>query len=81
MALSRNNKRHGVLSRVPAPKLKAPNLKLPKLSAPEMPKPATVVKAVGNAAGQVADRSNRIGRIAADVQRASDAIGSDDDDR
>ena len=46
-----------------------------------MPKPATVVKAVGNAAGQVADRSNRLGQIAADVQRASDAIGNNSEDR
>ena len=51
-------------------------MKLPKLSAPDMPKPATVVQAVGNAAGQVADRSNRLGQIAAEVQKASDAIGN-----
>ena len=63
---------------MPTPKLKAPKVKLPKLSAPEMPKPATVVKAVGNAAGQVADRSNRVGRIAAEVQKASKAIEGED---
>jgi hypothetical protein len=53
-------------------------MKLPKVSAPDMPKPATVVKAVGNAAGQVADKSGRIGQIATEVQKASNAIDGDD---
>ena len=35
-----------------------------------------MVKAVGNAAGQVADRSNRVGQIAAEVQKASNAIAT-----
>ena len=80
LALSRK-RRKGVFSRMSAPSLKAPKVKMPKLSAPDMPKPGTMVKAVGSAAGQVADRSTRLGQIAAEVQKASDAIanGSDRD--
>ena len=81
LALTRKQKRKGVLSRVPTPNLKTPKVKLPKISAPDMPKPGAVVKAVGNAAGQVADGSNRLGQIAAEVQKASNAIGNEGDDR
>jgi hypothetical protein len=81
LAVSRKQRRKGVFSRMSAPSLKAPKVKMPKLSAPDMPKPGTMVKAVGSAAGQVADRSTRLGQIAAEVQKASDAIanGSDRD--
>ena len=81
MALSRK-RRKGVFSRISAPSLKAPKVKMPKLSAPDIPKPGTMVKAVGSAAGQVADRSTRLGQIAGEVQKASNAIAnaSDRDD-
>ena len=55
----------------------------PKLNAPSLPKPDAVVKAVSQAAGQVADGSHRVGEVAAQVQRASEAINgsrSDSDD-
>jgi hypothetical protein len=39
-----------------------------------MPKPDTAVRAVGSAAGEVARHSGRIGQIAAEVQKASQAI-------
>ncbi len=73
VAMTRKRKRSNVLGRIPTPKLKAPSL----------PKPDAVVKAVSQAAGQVADGSHRVGEVAAQVQRASEAIngsrsGSDD---
>ena len=46
---------------------------MPKISASDLPKPATMVKAVGSAAGQLAERSSRVGRIASEVQRATEA--------
>jgi hypothetical protein len=65
------------MSRIPTPKLKAPDVRLPKLSAPDitLPKPGAVAKAVGNAAGEVAERSRQVGQVASEVQKASDAIG------
>jgi hypothetical protein len=66
LAMSRNHKRKGVLGRVPKPNLKMPNI--------SMPKPDSALRAVGDAAGQVADRSQRLGQVAAEVQKASDAI-------
>jgi len=69
MAVSRKRKRSGVLGRISTPKVK-----MPKLGSPDLPKPGTVVKAVGHAAGQVADRSQRLGQIASEVKKASDAI-------
>ena len=63
-SVGRKRKRSSVLGRIPTPKLKAPSL----------PKPDAVVKAVSQAAGQVADGSHRVGEVAAQVQRASEAI-------
>ena len=73
VAMTRKRKRSNVLGRIPTPKLKAPSL----------PKPDAVVKAVNQAAGQVAHGSHRVGEVATQVQRASEAIngsrsGSDD---
>jgi hypothetical protein len=79
LALSRKQRRKGVFSRISAPSVKAPKVKMPKLSAPDIPKPSTMLKAVGGAAGQVADRSTRLGQIAAEVQKASDAIADSSD--
>jgi hypothetical protein len=73
MALTRKRQRGGVLARVPTPKLKAPSVKLPK--------PDAMVKAVGTAAGQVADGSHRVGQVAAQVQRASEAIDGQNSSR
>ena len=73
VAMTRKRKRSSVLGRIPTPKLKAPSL----------PKSDAVVKAVSQAAGQVADGSHRVGEVAAQVQRASEAINgsrSDSDD-
>ena len=49
--MTRKRKGSNVLGRIPTPKLKAPSL----------PKPDAVVKAVSQAAGQVADGSHRVG--------------------
>jgi len=51
---------------VGAPKI--PNIKAPKV------KPDEALKAIGKAAGQVAQRSQRVGEVASEVQKASDAI-------
>jgi hypothetical protein len=74
------------MSRVPTPKVSVPGLKLPKpkiklpdLSKPEI-KPDGALKAIGHAAGEVAQRTQRVGAIAAEVQRASEAIGNRSDD-
>jgi hypothetical protein len=39
-------------------------------------KPGEALKAIGKAAGEVAQRSQRVGEVAAEVQKASDAIGN-----
>jgi hypothetical protein len=81
MALTRRQKRGGVLGKLPNPKLKTP--KLSKLNAPSvsLPKPNKVARAVGSAAGQVAERSQTVSQVASQVQRASEAIdGSRDSD-
>jgi hypothetical protein len=73
MALTRKRKR-GVLDRLPTPKLS--KLSTPKIS---LPKPDSVARAVGNAAGQVAERSQTVSQVAAQVQRASEAIDGRND--
>ena len=72
LVLSRNNKRRGVLGHLPTP-----NVKMPKLSKPDvkMPKPGPTLKAIGDAAGEVAQRSQRLGEVASEVQKASTALG------
>ncbi len=74
LALTRGKKRSGVLSRIPTPKLSAPKLKLPKIDPPEI-KPDKALHAIGSAAGEVAQRSQRVGQVAAEVQKASEALG------
>ena len=73
VALSRNKRRKGVLGRMPKPSMKMPKVKAPKIS---MPKPDSALKTIGNAAGEVAERSQRVGQVAAEVQKASDAIAN-----
>jgi hypothetical protein len=68
-ALSKSRSR-GVRGRVSALK---PSKLGSKVSG-RMPKPDTAVRAVGSAAGEVARRSSRIGQVAAEVQKASEAI-------
>ena len=69
VALTKRNKR-GPLQKLqrslPSPKLTPPKL--------ELPEPGKLLEGVGKAAGKVAERSDQVGRVAADVQRASDAI-------
>ena len=68
-------KKRGPLSRaagsVHMPSVKAP--KIPNIKAPKV-KPDEALKAIGKAAGQVAQRSQRVGEVASEVQKASDAI-------
>ena len=68
MAL-RNGRKRGVLERLPTP-----SVKLPKLSMPDV-KPDSALKSIGKAAGEVAQRSHRVGELAAQVEKASNAIG------
>ncbi len=67
MAL-RNGRKRGVLERLPTP-----SVKLPKLSMPDV-KPDSALKSIGKAAGEVAQRSHRVGEVAAEVEKASKAI-------
>ena len=67
MAL-RNGRKRGVLERLPTP-----SVKLPKLSMPDV-KPDSALKSIGKAAGEVAQRSHRVGDVAAEVEKASNAI-------
>ena len=71
LALSRNKRRKGVIGRIGKPNVKLPKVKAPKMS---MPKPDSALKAVSHAAGEVAERSHRVGQVASGVQMASDAI-------
>jgi hypothetical protein len=71
LALSRTRKRKGVLERIPKPNMK--NVKMPKVKAPKI-KPDEALKKVGSAAGEVADRSQRVGQVAAEIQKASDSL-------
>ena len=67
MAL-RNGRKRGVLERLPTP-----SVKLPKLSMSDV-KPDSALKSIGKAAGEVALRSRRVGDVAAEVEKASNAI-------
>src|SRR5215211_2079169 len=71
LALSRNKRRKGVIGRIGKPNVKLPKVKAPKMS---MPNPDSALKAVSHAAGEVAERSRRVGQVASGVQMASDAI-------
>ena len=62
-AYSRNHKKRGVIGRI---KSATPSVKLPK--------PDEAVKAVGKAAGTVAQRSQQVGEVASRVEKASDTI-------
>ena len=78
LALSRNKRRNGILGRIPTPnvskpKLSMPNVSKPKLSMPKV-KPDDALKTIGKAAGEVAHRSERIGAVASEVQKASDSL-------
>jgi hypothetical protein len=75
---NRQQKRRGLLSKVPTPKLKKPDVDLSKLkpSNVSLPKPDEALKAIGSAAGQVSEKSRKLGQVADDVQRASDAINN-----
>ena len=78
LALNRKQKRRGVLSKIPTPKLKAPDVDLKKLkpSNVSLPKPDQALKAIGSAASQVSEKSRKVGQVADDVQRASDALNN-----
>jgi hypothetical protein len=65
----KNGRKRGVLERLPTPSMK----KLPKLSMPDV-KPDSALKTLGNAAGEVAQRSHRVGDVASEVEKASKAI-------
>jgi hypothetical protein len=71
LALSRTRQRKGILDRIPTPNVK--NVKMPKIKAPKI-KPEEALKKVGSAAGEVADRSQRVGQVAAEIQKASDSM-------
>jgi hypothetical protein len=71
LALSRSKRKNGLRARLPD--VKMPKVKAPKVS---MPKPDSALKTVGSAAGEVADRSQQVGRVAAEIQKASDAIAN-----
>ncbi len=62
-----------MLARIPKPSVKMPKVKAPNIS---MPKPDSALKTIGSAAGQVAERSEGVGQVAAQVQKASDAIAN-----
>lgn len=64
----KNGRKRGVLDRLPTP-----SMKLPKLSMPDV-KPDSALKGIGKAAGEVAQRSRRVGEVAAEVEKASNAI-------
>lgn len=70
-ALTRSRNSRGVLSHLPKPKLS-------KVSAPNvtLPKPGPALKSIGQAAGTVAERSRRLGELASEVQKASEAMES-----
>ena len=73
LALSRNKRRNGILGRIPTPNVSKPKLSTPKVSMPKV-KPDEALKTIGKAAGEVAQRSQRIGAVASEVQKASDAL-------
>ena len=73
VALSRTKQRKGVFARIPKPSVKMPKVKAPNIS---MPKPDSALKTISSAAGQVAERSEGVGQVAAQVQKASDAIAN-----
>jgi len=73
VALSRTKQRKGVLGRIPKPSVKMPKVKAPNIS---MPKPDSALKTISSAAGQVAERSEGVGQVAAQVQKASDALAN-----
>jgi hypothetical protein len=64
----KNRQKRGVLDRLPTP-----SVKVPKLSMPDV-KPDAALKSIGKAAGAVAQRSHRVGEVAAEVEKASSAI-------
>jgi hypothetical protein len=70
VALSRNKRRNGVLGRMQR-SVKVPRVKAPQIT---VPKPDSVLKTIGSAAGEVAERSERVGQVATEVQKASAAI-------
>lgn len=73
LALSRNKRRNGILGRIPTPNVSKPKLSTPKVSMPKV-KPDEALKTIGKAAGEVAQRSERIGAVASEVQKASDTL-------
>ena len=68
MAL-KNGRKRGLRDRLPTPSVK----KLPKLSMPDV-KPDKALKSLSKAAGDVAQRSKRVGDVAAEVEKASKAM-------
>ncbi len=73
MALNQRNKRKGLLGRISTPKPKLPSIDLPKIDAKDF-KPDSALKAIAKAAGEVAQRSHRVGDVATEVQKASDTL-------
>jgi hypothetical protein len=65
----KNGRKRSVLDRLPTPNMK----KLPKLSVSDV-KPDSALKSLGKAAGEVAQRSHRVGDVASEVEKASQAI-------
>jgi hypothetical protein len=68
MAL-KNGRKRGLRDRIPTPSVK----KLPKLSMPDV-KPDKALKSLSKTAGDVAQRSKRVGDVAAEVEKASKAM-------
>jgi len=64
----KNGRKRGVLDRLPTPSMKRPKLSMPDV------KPDAALKSIGKAAGAVAQRSHRVGEVAAELEKASNAI-------
>ena len=75
MALSKRNKRSGLLGRLPTPKAKLPSVDLPKIDPKSLNLDAdSALKAIGRAAGEIAQRSHQVGDVATEVQKATDSL-------
>jgi hypothetical protein len=74
LALGRSRRRNGLRGRLAKSSLKMPRVRAPKVS---LPKPDSALKAVGSAAGTIAERSKQVERVASHVHQASDAIAKE----
>jgi hypothetical protein len=62
-----------VLDRVPTPKLNMPSVNMPSVKLPKLDS-KSALESISKTAGDVAQKSQRVGRVAGEVQDASDAI-------